>query len=208
MIDYDAIKRAPLDNIDYFSHWGGRPWRKFVDIAVEKYFDRDLAGKKVLEIGPGRGRMSSFFAVMGAEVTSIEVEKSRLEQAQETVNNFGLADQVNLILYNGDLKTLDRNKYDLVFTKSALICVSDLAGFLIDLNELLHDESRVIFIENGRGNLLMQLLRLIKGRGLDFLKRIHHFTQADLDLIKSLYEIELLMHSKWPPVYLICGKKH
>lgn len=151
--------------------------------------------------------MSSLFAIMGAEVTSIEVEKSRLEQAQETVNNFGLADQVNLILYNGDLKTLDRNKYDLVFTKSALICVSDLAGFLIDLNELLHDESRVVFIENGRGNLFMQLLRLIKGRGLDFLKRIHHFTQTEIDLIKFHFEIELLMHSRWPPVYLICGKK-
>ena len=207
MTDYEAIREAPLLNLDYFTHWGGRPWQKFIDIGVGTYLGKDLSGKKVLEIGPGRGRMTSLFAMLGAEVTSVELEQERLEQARETGNNFGVADKVNLVLYNGDLKTLNQNCYDMVFTKSMLICLPDLRSFLSDLESLLSKDGKIVFIENAYGNSIIQVLRFIKRRSINFLKRTHFFTKTEIDIIKSLFNVELLMHSKWPPVYLICGKK-
>ena len=207
MTDYQAIREAPFLNLDYFTHWGARPWQKFIDIGVKTYLGEDLTGKRLLEIGPGRGRMTSLFAILGADVTAVEIDEKRIEQSRQEVKNFGVSDKVDLILYNGDLKTLDQKQYDIIFTKSSLLYPPDLKGFLADLRNLLQDEGKFVFIENARGNTFIQLLRFFKRRSFSFFKRTRFFTRTEIDLVKSIFKVELLMHSKWPPVYLICGTK-
>ena len=208
MTDFKTIKETPFLNLDYFTHWGALPWQKFIDIGVGTYLGKDLSGKRLLEIGPGRGRMTSLFAILGAEVTAIEITEERINHARETIRNFEVEDKVKLVLYNGDLKTLEQNQYDIIFSKSALIYPPNLKNFLHDLNGFLNENGKFVFIENARGNALIHILRFLKRRSLNFFKRTHFFRQTEIDLIKSIFKVELLMHSKWPPVYLICGKKN
>ena len=207
MTDFEALKDAPFVNLDYFTHWGGRAWEKFVDMAVGTYLGKDLSGKKLLEIGPGFGRMTSLLAILGAHVTAADVSEKSIESARQTVQNFGVQDNVELVHYNGDLKTIDQKQYDIIFSKSALLYPNDLKSFLTDLKNLMHDDGQFVFIENGYGNAFFQVLRFFKRRSFNFFKRTHFFTQNEIDLIKSLLNVELLMRSKWPPIYLICGRK-
>ncbi len=207
MTDYAAIKEAPFLNLDYFTAWGARPWQKFVEIGIGAYLGKDLAGKKILEIGPGRGRISSLLAILGGNVTALEISPERIEQIKMETSNFGVADQVECVLYDGNLDQLVERKYDVIFSKSALIYPDDLENYLTGLDKLLGDQGRVVFIENALGNKLLHLFRWIKRRSPSFFRRTHYFTKKEVERVKSIFNIELLMHSKLPPIYLFCGKK-
>jgi 2-polyprenyl-3-methyl-5-hydroxy-6-metoxy-1,4-benzoquinol methylase len=207
MIDYQSIKEAPLVNLDFFSQWGALPWQKFLEIGIGQYLGKDLSGKKILEIGPGIGRVTSLLAILGGDVTAIDVKQSSIDDSQETVKNFGVAENVKIIKYDGNLDILGDEKFDIVFTKSVLIYSDDLRGFLEGVNDHLKADGKVVFIENAKGNVLLHLARWIKRHSISFFKRTHYFTQTEIDLVKSIFNIELAMHSKFPPVLLFCGKK-
>jgi len=207
MTDYAAIKEEPFINLDYFTQWRGRPWHKFVEIGIGTYLGKDLTGKKILEIGPGRGRITSLLAILGGQVTALEISGERVVQIMNETKNFGVSDRVECVLYDGNLERLSGRKYDIIFSKSALIYPDDLENYLKGLDKLLGDGGKVVFIENAVGNRFLHLLRWLKRRSLSFFKRTHYFTQREVDLVKSIFNIELLMHSKLPPIYFFCGKK-
>lgn len=207
MIDFEAMKSAPLGFIDYFTLWGAKPWQKFVEIAFKSYLGGDLSGRQVLEIGPGSGRMSCLMALLGGQVTAIDVKNTERGQARELTRNFGIESQVDFIYHDGDLDILGDRKFDLLFSKSALIYPNDLKGFLEKLETHLNPQGRVVFIENARGNNLHMFLRWLKRRSKTFFNRTHYFTESEVNIIKSIFNIELVMRSKLPPIYLFCGKK-
>lgn len=207
MTDYEAIKEAPFAFLDWFSHWGARPWQKFLDLGIGMYLGKDLGGKKVLEIGPGQGRISCLFALLGAEVSGLELKDRDLTPANENARKFGVGDRINIKHYDGDLCVLGDRTFDIIFTKSTLIYPPDLESFLKGISEHLAADGKFVFIENGKGNMIVKIGRLLKRKSFSFFKRTHFFTEADIDLIKSIFTVELLMRSKMPPIYLICGKK-
>ena len=207
MTDYDAMKEAPFAFLDWFTHWGALPWQKFLDLGVGMYLGKDLDGKKVLEIDPGSGRISCLFALLGAEVTGLELKDRDLTTAGENARRFGVSDKIGIRYYDGDLSVLGDQTFDIIFTKSTLIYPPDLKQFLIGLHDHLDSDGKFVFIENGKGNMFVKIGRLLKRKSFSFFKRTHFFTEAEVDLIKSIFTVELLMRSKMPPIYLICGKK-
>jgi protein-L-isoaspartate O-methyltransferase len=207
MTDYDAIKEAPLAFLDYFVDWGAKPWSKFVETSIRYFLGEDLSGKRLLEIGPGRGKISCLMSLLGAEVTALETEEYRLEQARATASEFDLNSKIEFIHYDGNLDVLNGQVFDIVFTKSVLVHIGALDAFLRKINDHLDSSGKVVFIENARGGGLIHILRWIKRRRKSFFDRFHFFTEKEVDLVKSIFNIELLMHSKLPPVYLFCGKK-
>lgn len=207
MTDYDAMKEAPFAFLEWFTHWGARPWQKFLDLGVGMYLGKDLTGKRVLEIGPGQGRISCLFALLGAEVTGLELTDRDLTPAGENARMFGVGDKIDIRYYDGDLSVLGDQTFDIIFTKSTLIYPPDLKQFLIGLRDHLDNDGKFVFIENGKGNVIVKIGRLLKRKSFSFFKRTHFFTEAEVNLIKSIFTVELLMRSKMPPIYLICGKK-
>ncbi len=207
MPDYDAIKMAPFAFLDYFAQWGGRAWQKFIEIGVQKYLGEDLSGKHVLEIGAGMGRMSCLFALLGAKVTAIDIKDTEKEIALQNARAFDVESPIEFIYYDGNLNILEGRQFDIIFTKSTLIYPDDLEAYLRDMDKLLRPDGKVVFIENLRGGTIIFLMRLLKRRSLSFFKRTHYFTQKQVELIKSIFKIELVMRSKFPPVILLCGRK-
>lgn len=207
MTDYAAIKEDPFLNLDYFTQWGARPWIKFVEIGIGNYLGKDLGGKKVLEIGPGRGRITSLLAILGGEVTALEISEERIEQIKTETTNFGVSEQVECLKYNGDLREIGERKFDIIFSKSALIYPDNLEEYLKGLDSLLAEGGKIVFIENALGSRLLHILRWLKRRSPSFFKRTHYFTKKEVELVKSIFKVELMMHSKVPPIYLFCGKK-
>lgn len=207
MADYEAIKSAPLAFLDYFAQWGPKPWQKFIEIGIKTYLGGDLNGKQVLEIGPGYGRMSCLMALLGGQVTALDVKNTEREQALELASNLGVSAQIDFVYYDGNLDIMKGRKFDLIFSKSALIYPDDLKGFLESLEKLLKPTGQVVFIENARGNRFHMFLRWLKRRKKSFFRRTHYFTVNEVNLMKSIFNIELVMHSKMPPIFLFCGKK-
>ena len=207
MIDYEAIKEAPLAFTDYFAQWGAKPWQKFIEVSFKSYLGGDLTGKKVLELGPGFGRMSCLMALLGGEVTAIDVKDAEKEPARELTQKLGVESKVEFIYYDGNLDILGDRKFDLIFTKSVLVYPADLRAFLEKLESYLNPDGRIVFIENARGNSIFMLLRWIKRHNKSFFRRIHYFTKDQVGTVKSIFNVELSMCSRFPPVYLFCGKK-
>lgn len=207
MTDYQSLKEAPFANIDYFVPWGSRPWQKFVEIGLKDYTGGNLEKMDVLEIGPGNGLLSCLLASLGAKVTSLEIDPKRLPSIKTNIRNFGFSDQIQPVLYDGNPDVLEDRKFDLLFSKSALIYINDFKSYLQSLDNHLKPEGRFVFIENVRGNPFFQLLRFIKRRSLSFFSRTHFFDQRKVEIVREVFKIELLMRSKFPPIYLICGRK-
>lgn len=207
MTDYQSLKEAPFANIDYFVPWGSRPWQKFVEIGLKDYMGGNLENMDVLEIGPGDGLLSCLLASLGAKVTSLEIDSKRLPSIETNIQNFGFSDQIQPVLYDGNPDVLGDRKFDLLFSKSALICINDFKPYLEVLDGHLKPEGRFVFIENIKGNPLIYLLRLLKRRSLSFFRRTHYFDNVKIDIVRDVFKVDLLMHSKFPPICLICGQK-
>ncbi|MBD3383218.1 MAG: methyltransferase domain-containing protein [candidate division Zixibacteria bacterium] len=207
MTDYQSLKEAPFANIDYFVPWGSRPWQRFVEIGLKDYMGGNLENMDVLEIGPGNGLLSCLLASLGAKVTSLEIDPKRLLSIKTNIQKFGFSDKIEPILYDGNPDVLGDRQFDLLFSKSALIYVNDFKSYLENLDNHLKPGGRFVFIENVRGNLIFQLLRFIKRRSLSFFRRTHFFDKYNIEILREVFKIELLMHSKFPPICLICGQK-
>jgi len=203
----DKLIADPAGNLPHFVAWGGKPWLRLVKTGIWTYLEGELNGKQLLEIGPGSGRMSCLFALLGAQVTGLEISRERLDECRRTAEKFGVKSKIELILYEGDPSILAGRKFDIIFSKSALIYPLPLDKFLNSLEELLKDSGKVVFIENARGSLFAYALRFIKRRSLSFFRRVHYFSHREIDLVKQIFQVELIARAHIPPIYLICGKK-
>jgi len=142
-------------DLDYFVEWRPWLWRKPVADALE--FLGDLRGKRVLEIGGRTAKMSSLFALLGADVTLLE--KAVPPSAEAEVRKWNVADRVQLVATTGGFQKIVGQLYDVIFTKSVLWSVLDLAGFLEQLRGHLVPGGKVAFVENYRGGKVHFWLR-------------------------------------------------
>ena len=72
---------------------------------------------------------------------------------------WNVAERVTFLHYGGDVNELQPRRFDLVFTKSVLYWVQDLAPLLDRFTSLLAVNGRVAFVENWRGSDTMMALR-------------------------------------------------
>jgi SAM-dependent methyltransferase len=103
---------------------GGRPFSRFVD------FDT-LAGKEVLEVGPGSGFAVQLFAEAGARTTAVDLTGWAVETTRRRLRAFGLEGDVR----QGDGEQLPFNdeSFDLVFSWGVIHHSANMAQALREL---------------------------------------------------------------------------
>jgi SAM-dependent methyltransferase len=202
-----------LDNLHYFVEWGGKSWEKHIRYAL-KAFIGQVSGKEVLEIGYRRGKMSVFFALMGATVTGVEIKERYVAKAQSEAKQFGVSDRVEFLHYDGSLNIFGDCRFDLIFTKSVLIDVPELETFLWEISRKLKSGGRIVFVENARGNFFFHNIRKVRHYLLkrkhktkwDY-RKIRYFTKSELSFIETVFAVREIRKSLLPPIYLILGEK-
>ncbi len=69
------IARHLLQHLDYFVEWGGRAWQRPMEQAFQDFIGKDLHDQQVLEIGTRYGKMACLFALLGAKVIGLDMNK-------------------------------------------------------------------------------------------------------------------------------------
>jgi SAM-dependent methyltransferase len=199
-----ADQADPLADLGYFAAWGGRSWRGLLETALRDFTGTDLRGSRALEIGFGGGRLSCLLALLGAEVTGVELDERKLEAARREASTWDVSQNVRFLAYDGDLDALEIGRFNLVFTKSVLVVVPDLAGYLGQLKRKLELHGKAIFLENGIGSLPVRLLRPLRHRGWNH-RTVTYLTEREIGMVRQIFDVQLCRRSHLPPVYLICG---
>ncbi len=110
--------------------------------------------KRVLDLGCYRGKMSYYFAPLGAVVEGWDVDARAVEIARAESN-----DNVAFRLYDGDLSRLPTSQFDYVFTKSVLVLLGDINGALRQIARTLKPAGEYLAVENLEGGRLLEAAR-------------------------------------------------
>ncbi len=172
----------------------------------------NLAGKQVLDVGAFGGKMSAIFALLGAQVTGVDIEKGYGETARKEASKWGVAERVQFLEYDGNPSGLPNETYDLVFTKSVLLYVKDLEPFLAKIALKLRPAGRVFFLENTcRGpldHLLRRLIHRWRGTG-----NYYYMTPSRISSISKVFDLDVIRFRKnkfsdrTPGWWLLGGRK-
>jgi SAM-dependent methyltransferase len=141
----------------YCIEWRRWLWTRPVDWAIGDR--RRFQGKRVLDLGCRYGKMSCYFASLGAFVHGVDVDPGYLERARSEAHSWGLTDRVEFSSYSGRLSELPLGQYDFVFSKSVLVVMGNLDEALQGIAALLRPEGEYIAVENADGGPLIGLLR-------------------------------------------------
>ena len=103
---------------------------------LEKHIN-DFAGKKILLPSSGDNHAAFAFALMGADVTSLDISERQLENAKNISDEWGL--DIEYVCDNTMyLSKISDAAYDLVYTSNGTLT------WIGDLNEMYRNVSRVL----------------------------------------------------------------
>jgi SAM-dependent methyltransferase len=137
--------------------WRSWLWTKPVAWVLD---DRSrFRGKRLLDLGCRYGRMTCYFASLGALVDGVDIAEGSLQKARELAGELGLAKQVNFWRYSGNALELPHGEYDFVFTKSVLVVMGTLENSLQGIAQALKPDGEYLAVENLAGGSLLAFLR-------------------------------------------------
>lgn len=196
----------------YFVNWGGDAAVAQARLMFDGILGHDLQGKRVLEIGAGRGKMSILFALLGAEVLGVDVAPGFASEAREEALKWGVSGRVAFEEYSGSPSEFPIGAFDLIFTKSVLLYMDDLEAFMRGLDPALKPGGQVCFLENISRNLLDRWLRNLvhRKRGTGNFHYMDRKRIAAIGRVFDLRHVGLEMNPLWsrtPGWYLIHGQR-
>jgi phosphoethanolamine N-methyltransferase len=108
-------------------------------------------GARVLDVGSGIGGAAFHLArVHGTKVTGIDLAEEMLSIAIERARSLGLAGDVKFVL--GDvLETPFEDKFDIIWSRDALMHIPDKPRLFSRLHDLLDDGGRLVITDYARG---------------------------------------------------------
>lgn len=201
----DDVPTTPTQPLSYFVEWGGRAWVGLVRRGLDTYLGRRLDGLRALEIGARSGRMSSLIALRGADVLGVDINPDFVSAAEAEARRWGVEGRVQFAVDDGELGSVPDASIDVVFTKSVLVVVPELEAYLCRLAAKMRPGGRLVFVENGRGNLLLHAARRWRHRQWDH-RRVNYFGEEQIGLIRRVFDVEIVAQTAIPPVYLVCGR--
>lgn len=212
----DQAGESPIERLPEFLSWGGEACENLAREAFRSFIGNDLTGLRVLEIGAREGKMCLLFALLGADVTGVDVDGAYFPRARTEADRLGLSHRVRFQEYDGDPASLKGEPYDLVFTKSVLLLVSDLERFMERLAARLKPGGKVVFIENAyRGPLDLVVRRLAHiAQGTYSIRLPAYMTEKRLQDISRQFNLEIVRRESASPLksrssgwYLVCGTR-
>jgi ubiquinone/menaquinone biosynthesis C-methylase UbiE len=148
---------------------GGKPFSLFVDFE-------SLAGKDVLEVGPGSGIAVQLFAEAGARVTAVDLTEWAVETTRARLQAFGLEGDVR----QGDAEALpfEDASFDLVFSWGVIHHTVDMERALDELVRVCRPGGRLVLMLYHRRSLFFASYRAL-ARFLPVARRLGlHFEGA------------------------------
>ncbi len=146
-----GVSRPSEAEIVEAAEWRPHLWAPVIGDAVSAPALDGWSGKRVLEIGFGRGRYAALLASLGARVTGIEITDRTLAVARSHADVCGVSDACEFLV--GDFFSLERT-FDRIVTKSVLYScatLEDYDAWLSRFVALLNPGGDVLLIENGSG---------------------------------------------------------
>lgn len=209
------MSQHPLGNLDYFAEWGGAAWVSMVRTAAAYLTAGGINDLDVLEIGTRYGKMAQFFSALGANVTAIDISKeaiciasddARKRHSQYATKTGNQPGEIRFLVYDGTLDIFEDQSFDVIFTKSVLVVVPHLEDFLACASRKLKPGGRVAFIENAKGNAMLHGLRALRHRKWNY-RVARYFTSKEIQLFESLFDVEKVQMTWFPPICLLLGKR-
>ena len=120
-----------------------RPFLNLDRSAARKLLDPydimgDIAGKEVLCLAGGGGQQSAAFAILGAQVTVLDLSDSQLTQDRLAANHYG----VQIRTEQGDMRDITRfadRSFDLVFQPYSINFIPDPLSVFQEVARVLRD---------------------------------------------------------------------
>lgn len=113
----------------------------------------DLSGRTVLDLGCGRGAMSLLFASKGAQVTSVDLSQTAIQNLTQYCQEHGIR---NVRPVQASAMEIDRlGPVDFVFGSMILHHIEPLSEFVPVLRRTVSPGGRGFFFENNARNRLM-----------------------------------------------------
>ena len=107
------------DELFWFVEWHPFVWSRAVRRVVGD--TSRFVGKHVLEIGYRAGRMSCYFALLGARVDAVDLADCDPTAPARLARQLGVSERAAFGIYDGNLASLEAAHWDFVFTKSVLV---------------------------------------------------------------------------------------
>ena len=95
----------------------------------------DLSGKKLLDLGAGLGESSVYFALRGAQVTTVDVSPQMVEMAVSLGKRYGV-ELHGIVLVAEDLN-LPSASFDLIYVANTIHHIQDRASLFEQMNRAL-----------------------------------------------------------------------
>lgn len=122
-----------------------------------------LAGRRVLEIGPGLGHDTLRLAQRGAEVWAIDLSQRSLEIVAARCAAAGVGDRVHLVRMNGERLGFPDASFDLTYVQNTLVH-ADWPRVVHECARVLRPGGRALFIEPLRDHPAVALYRATLSR--------------------------------------------
>jgi len=125
--------------------------------AILRFFG-DVKGKKILDLGCGAGEASVYFALKGAEVTSLDLSKEMLNKVEALAAHYGVT--VKTIESPAEHLPFESDTFDYVYGYGVLHHVN-LRMAVHEVSRVLKKEGKAAFIEPLSYNPLISAYRIL-----------------------------------------------
>lgn len=143
--------------------------------ASFKWFDawlgaQQLDAKQVLDLGCGRGEVSVQLALLGAQVTGIDVSRESLSKAQDLARRHGVAGRVDLGEGNAEALSFADNAFDLAISAGVMSFV-DFDRAVAELARVVRPGGTAVILDTLGHNPIARMgrrRRLVTGKTTHF----------------------------------------
>ena len=95
----------------------------------------DVRGRKILDIGPGLGESSIYFAMKGADVTAADISPGMIEACLRNARALGF--EITGVVSSAEDLNLEKDSFDFVYASNILHHVVDRERFLSSIRDVL-----------------------------------------------------------------------
>ncbi|MFW9900372.1 MAG: class I SAM-dependent methyltransferase [Candidatus Thorarchaeota archaeon] len=138
-----------------------------IDLEDESFFKRvnqkfikmlgNVKGKKILDIGCGRGNLSFYLAQKGAHVVGIDLSKNFIDFCKNEMKRLNL--EIDFRIMNAQIPDFEDGSFDLIVGSRIVHHLPDIELFFRECKRILKRKGHIIFIEPLKKNPIVNMNR-------------------------------------------------
>ncbi|KKK41187.1 hypothetical protein LCGC14_0973160 [marine sediment metagenome] len=137
------------------------------DLEKEQFFQKanlklkmllgSIKGKKILDVGCGKGSLSFFLAQKGANVIGIDLSSNFIEFCKEEAKNLGFS--IDFKEMNAQIPDFEDNTFDIIVGSRVIHHMPDVKLFFKECKRILKRRGFITFVEPLKKNPIVELNR-------------------------------------------------